>query len=58
MKTGGEKEKRNYDGDTPSDIPSEKLIKVPSRHSGKEIRESGKNSTAKDAKIGSRHTTR
>ena len=58
MATSDEKPKRNQDGDMPSDVPSEKLKHPPKKHSGELNRESGGNSTAKDPKLGVRHTTR
>ncbi|MDF3078514.1 MAG: hypothetical protein K0S09_2403 [Sphingobacteriaceae bacterium] len=58
MKASDEKPERNYDGDMPSDVPSEKLKHKPKKHSGQVNRDSGRNTTAKDPKLGVRHTTR
>ena len=55
METPDEKEKRNHTGQTPSDVPSEKLVKGPDKERPKEIdRQSDKNSTGKDPNLGSR----
>jgi hypothetical protein len=54
------KENLNQNGEQPSDDPGKELIK-PSKKGKKYIStntEHNKNSTAKDPKLGSRHTTR
>jgi len=49
-------EKRNQDGDMPSNTPSEKLKNPPDKDRQKEPeREPGKNSTAKDPNLGNRN---
>ncbi|MBC8051715.1 MAG: hypothetical protein H7Y13_01485 [Sphingobacteriaceae bacterium] len=53
-----EKSKHNHTGQTPSDIPSEKLIHPPKKKSQKKIvSKSDFNTTAKDPNLGSRNTT-
>lgn len=49
-------EKRNQDGDMPSNIPSEKLKNPPDKDRPKDPnRDPGKNSTAKDPNLGGRN---
>lgn len=54
----GDKSKHNHTGQTPSDIPSKKLINPPKRKGAKKTdSKSGFNTTAKDPNLGSRNST-
>lgn len=50
--------KRNQNGDTPSDKPSEKLIRPPKRTGPVRVHRSNFNITGKDYKLGDRNTVR
>jgi hypothetical protein len=53
-----EKDRHNHTGQTPSDIPSEKLIHPPKKKGLKKAVSKGDfNTTAKDPNLGSRNTT-
>jgi hypothetical protein len=48
-------EKKNQNGEEPSNIPSEKLKRPPTNHSKKVVRKPGHNSTGKDGNLGKRN---
>ncbi|WP_207423626.1 hypothetical protein [Desertivirga brevis] len=54
-----EKDRHNHTGQTPSNVPSEKLINPPKRNNLKKKidRRSDFNSTAKDPNLGNRNNT-
>lgn len=52
-----EKDRHNHTGQTPTDVPSEKLIHPPKQHPKKESTKIKGNTTAKDPKLGSRNTS-
>ena len=52
------KEKHNHTGQTPSNVPSKKLINPPKKKGSRKVSAKGDfNTTAKDPKLGSRNTT-
>lgn len=52
------KKERNHTGQTPSDVPSEKLKHPPKeKETKKAVSKSDFNTTAKDPNLGSRNTT-
>jgi hypothetical protein len=51
-------EKRNQDGDIPSDKPGKNLVNPPKPHKKSRARSSNKNTTAKDPNLGSRNAVR
>lgn len=54
-----DKAKHNHTGQTPSDVPSKKLLNPPKKKKGakKADSKSGFNTTAKDPNLGSRNDT-
>lgn len=55
MEPQDEKDKRNYTGQTPSDVPSEKLVEGPPKDRPKKAeKRPGHNSTGKDPNLGGR----
>jgi hypothetical protein len=52
------KEKHNHTGQTPSDIPSDKLINPPKRKHTKKDSKSNFNTTGKDHNLGGTYTGR
>jgi len=52
------KKARNQNGDTPSDIPSKKLINPPTKSGMVKEHKSNFNTTGKDYKLGDRNTVR